>query len=296
MINFRGFKFLLSGGIKFLMARKFLISLMILALLANFAYAADSETDPAKKVVARVASQDITELEVMMFLQPFGQQAMMLWGSEQGRKMIIDDVISMRLYSLEGESKKLDQTAEFKSALENTRRAMLAQSAMRDIIKDINVTDEEAKKFYDEHPDMFMQQERVHARHILVKPESEDAAVKIIADLKAGSSFDVLAKEYSIDPGSKINGGDLGEFPRGVMVPEFEEAAFALKNPGDISEPVKSQFGWHIIKLEEKIPESPSPFEQVKPQIVQELQNQKTQELLKDHAEELEKVYKVERF
>ena len=231
-----------------------------------------------------------------MFLQPFGQQAMMLWGSEQGRKMIIDDVISMRLYALEGESKKLDEAPEFKAAIENTRRAMLAQSAMRELIKDINVTDEETRKFYEDNTAMFMQQERIHARHILVKPESEDTAVKIIEYLKAGTSFDVLAEEYSIDPGSKINGGDLGEFPRGVMVPEFEEAAFALKNPGDISEPVKSQFGWHIIKLEEKIPEAPAPFEQVKQQIIQEIQNQKTQELLKTHAEELEKVYKVERF
>ena len=286
-----------------MMTRKFFRSFMIfmiIALLANFAYAADSgsysENNPAQKVVARVASQDITELEVMMFLQPFGQQAMMLWGSEQGRKMIIDDVISMRLYALEGESKKLDEAPEFKAAIENTRRAMLAQSAMRELIKDINVTDEETRKFYEDNTAMFMQQERIHARHILVKPESEDTAVKIIEYLKAGISFDVLAEEYSIDPGSKINGGDLGEFPRGVMVPEFEEAAFALKNPGDISEPVKSQFGWHIIKLEEKIPEAPAPFEQVKQQIIQEIQNQKTQELLKTHAEELEKVYKVERF
>ena len=278
------------------MTRKIFISLMIIALLANFAYGADVNNDPAKKIVARVASQDITELEVMLFLQPFGQQAMMLYQSEQGRKMVIDDVISMRLYALEGESNKLDQTPEFKAALENTRRAMLAQSAMREMIKDLNVTDDEAKKFYDSNTSMFMQPERVHASHILVKPESEDVIAAIQADLKAGVSFDVLAKKYSIDPGSAANGGDLGEFPRGVMVPEFEEAVFSLKNPGDISEPVKSQFGWHIIKLEAKIPESAAPFEQVKPQIMQELQNQKTQELLKTHAEELEKVYKVERF
>ena len=280
------------------MARKIFLSLVITALLANFAYGADVNVnnDPAKKVVARVASQDITELEVMLFLQPFGQQAMMLYQSEQGRKMIIDDVISMRLYALEGESKKLDEAPEFKAALENTRRAMLAQSAMREMIKDSKVTDDDAKKFYDSNASMFTQPERIHARHILVKPESEDVTAQIISELKAGVSFDVLARKYSIDPGSASRGGDLGEFPKGVMVPEFEEAAFALKNPGDISQPVKSQFGWHIIKLEAKIPASAAPFEQVKPQIMQELQNQKTQELLKTHSDELEKVYKVERF
>ncbi|MBQ2615645.1 MAG: peptidyl-prolyl cis-trans isomerase, partial [Synergistaceae bacterium] len=114
--------------------------------------------------------------------------------------------------------------------------------------------------------------------------------------LKAGKSFDAVAKEYSIDPGSAINGGDLGEFPRGMMVPEFEKAAFELKNPGDVSEPVKTQFGWHIIKLEERIPESPMPFEQVKSRLLQELQEQKTQTVLQEKAKALEEKYKVERF
>ena len=286
------------------MTRKIFTALMITALLANFAFGADVNVnnvndvnnDSSNKIVARVASQDITESDVMMFIQPFGQQAMMLYHSEQGRKMIIDDVISMRLFAIEAENKKLDQTPEFKAALENTRRAMLAQSAMREAIKDLKVTDDEAKKFYDSNTSMFMQPERVHASHILVKPESEDILLVIQSELKAGVSFDSLAKKYSIDPGSAANGGDLGEFPRGVMVPEFEEAVFALKNPGDISDPVKSQFGWHIIKLEAKIPESAAPFERVKPQIMQELQSQKTQELLKARSEELEKVYKVERF
>ncbi|MBQ7578365.1 MAG: peptidylprolyl isomerase [Synergistaceae bacterium] len=167
---------------------------------------------------------------------------------------------------------------------------------MRELLKGITVSDDEAQKFYDDNKNSFMQPEKVHARHILISGDADELAAKIIADLKAGASFDVLAKEYSLDPGSKANGGDLGEFPRGVMVPDFEKAAFALKNPGDISEPVKSQFGLHIIKLEAKIPAAPTPFEQVKPRIMQELREKKTQELLKARSEELEKIYKVERF
>ncbi|MBQ7561482.1 MAG: peptidylprolyl isomerase [Synergistaceae bacterium] len=167
---------------------------------------------------------------------------------------------------------------------------------MREILKDVKVDESEAQKFYDENKQSFMQPEKVHARHILISGDADELAQKIIADLKAGASFDVLAREYSQDPGSKNNGGDLGEFPRGVMVADFEKAAFALKNPGDISEPVKSQFGIHIIKLEERIPESPAPFVQVKDRIMQELREKKTQELLKARSEELEKIYKVERF
>ena len=273
------------------MSKKFFAGFIITLIFASCAFAADLD-----KVVARVNSQDITEREVLLFLQPFGQQALMLYQSPQGRKMVLDDVISLRLFSLEGEKAKLDQTQEFKDAIESTRRAMLAQAAMRELLKDIKVDESEAKKFYDENKQSFMQPERVHAKHILISGDADELAAKIISDLKAGASFDVLAREYSQDPGSKNNGGDLGEFPHGIMVPEFDKAAFSLEKPGDISEPVKTQFGIHIIKLEEKFPESPAPFEQVKDRIIQELREQKTQEILKARSEELEKIYKVERF
>ena len=276
------------GGI-FSMKQKFFTALILVAAFSSFAFGAEAD-----KVVARVASQDITESEVLEFIKPFGQQAMMLYGSEDGRKMIINDVISMRLFALHAEETKMDETPEFKASLENAKRAMLAQAAMRDLIKDLVISDDDAQKFYDENPKLFVQPERVHARHILVS--GDETLEKVKAELKAGKSFDVVAKEFSIDPGSAVKGGDLGEFPKGVMVKEFEEAAFALKNPGDVSEPVKTQFGWHIIKLEEHIAESSMPFEQVKPQILQELREQKTQETLEAKSKELEEKYKVERF
>lgn len=271
------------------MKQKFFTALILVAAFSSFAFGAEAD-----KVVARVASQDITESEVLEFIKPFGQQAMMLYGSEDGRKMIINDVISMRLFALHAEETKMDETPEFKASLENAKRAMLAQAAMRDLIKDLVISDDDAQKFYDENPKLFVQPERVHARHILVS--GDETLEKVKAELKAGKSFDVVAKEFSIDPGSAVKGGDLGEFPKGVMVKEFEEAAFALKNPGDVSEPVKTQFGWHIIKLEEHIAESSMPFEQVKPQILQELREQKTQETLEAKSKELEEKYKVERF
>ena len=270
------------------MSKKFSAALILVLAFSFCAYGADSNS-----VVARIGSEDITEAEVLEFIQPFGQQAIMLYGSEQGRKMIIDDVISMRLYALDAEASKLDQTPEFQAQLLSAKRAMLAQAAMRETIKNLTVTDEEAKKFYDENPAMFKQPERIRARHILVSGDEELA--KVQDELKAGKSFDVVAKEFSRDPGSAANGGDLGEFPRGMMVPEFEKAAFDLKNPGDVSAPVKTQFGWHIIKLEQRIPESVIPFEQIKDRLIQELKDQKTQKVLQDKAKELEEKYKVER-
>ena len=269
--------------------RRLITAIMLVAVLSMPAYAADLD-----KVLARVGSSDITERDALEFIQPFGQQAAMFYATEQGRKTVVDDLISMRLYTLDGEAQKLDETPEFQAQLASARRAMLAQAAMRKVIDGLTVSDDEARKFYDDNPAMFVQPERIRARHILV---SDDVSVaKVVYELKAGTSFDELAKKYSLDPGSAANGGDLGEFPRGVMVPEFEKAAFELKAPGDVSEPVKTQFGWHIIKLEERIPESAMPFEQVKARIIQELREHKTQDVLQDRAKELEKVYKVERF
>lgn len=273
-----------------MLTRKIFTAFILTLALSAVACGADS----GDKVLARVGSDDITEAEVLEFIQPFGQQAVMLYASSEGRKMILDDVISMRLYALDAEDSKLDQTPEVQSQLRGARRAILAQAAMRNAIRDLTVSDDEARKFYDDNPAMFKNPERVHARHILVS--GDEALAKVQDELKAGKSFDVVAKEYSIDPGSAANGGDLGEFPRGMMVPEFEKAAFELVNPGDVSEPVKTQFGWHIIKLEEHIPESTIPFEQVKARVIQELRDQKTQATLQDRAKMLEEKYKVERF
>ncbi len=271
------------------MAKKFMTAIILVTLLSGFAYAAEPD-----KVLARVDSEDITEREVLAFIQPFGQQAMMLYNSEKGKKMIIEDMISMRLFALDAEAQKLDETPEVAEQIASARMIILAQAARMKAAEGLTVSDDEVKKFYDDNPKMFVQPERVHARHILVS--GDENLAKVQAALKAGVSFDAVAKEHSIDPGSAQNGGDLGEFPRGVMVPEFEKAAFALEKSGDVSEPVKTQFGWHIIKLEDRIPETVIPFEQVKTQILQNLRDEKVQKALQDRAKEIEKLHKVERF
>ena len=201
-----------------------------------------------------------------------GPQGAMMYDNPQGRKAVLDELVSMHLFALKGAEEKLDQTPEFKTAVETFRNQSLARAAIDASLKDVTVSDEEAKKFYDEHPDQFTQPERVHVRHVLISDDvtSADAIAKIQADLKAGVSFDEVAKSRSLCP-SAAQGGDLGEVSKGQMVPEFEAAAFALKNPGDLSEPVKTQFGWHIIRLENQTPSSIEPFDTVKPQLVQYL-------------------------
>lgn len=252
------------------------------------------KTDP-EKVLAKVADREIREKDIDQVIRMMGPQGAMMYDNPQGRKAVLDELVSMHLFALKGAEEKLDQTPEFKAALETFRNQSLARAAIDASLKDVTASDEDAKKFYDEHPDQFTQPERVHVRHILISDDvtSADAIAKVQADLRAGASFDEVAKSRSLCP-SAAQGGDLGEVSKGQMVPEFEAAAFALKNPGDLSEPVKTRFGWHIIRLEGRTPSSLEPFDNVKPQLLQYLTNEKKNEAFKNAVEGLKKTYKVE--
>lgn len=284
-------------------AKKSALGLALVVLMgAGLAWAAQTQpetkdapkADP-EKVLAKVADREIREKDIDQVIRMMGPQGAMMYDNPQGRRAVLDELVSMHLFALKGAEEKLDQTPEFKAALETFRNQSLARAAIDASLKDVTVSDEEAKKFYDEHPDQFTQPERVHVRHVLISDDvtSADAIAKIQADLKAGVSFDEVAKSRSLCP-SAAQGGDLGEVSKGQMVPEFEAAAFALKNPGDLSEPVKTQFGWHIIRLEGRTPSSVEPFDTVKPQLVQYLTNEKKGEAFKNAVEGLKKTYKVE--
>ena len=252
------------------------------------------KADP-ERVLAKVADREIREKDVDQVIRMMGPQGAMMYDNPQGRRAVLDELVSMHLFALRGAEEKLDQTPEFKAALETFRNQSLARAAIDASLKDVTASDEDAKKFYDEHPDQFTQPERVHVRHILISDDvtSADAIAKVQADLRAGASFDEVAKSRSLCP-SAAQGGDLGEVSKGQMVPEFEAAAFALKNPGDLSEPVKTRFGWHIIRLEGRTPSSLEPFDNVKPQLLQYLTNEKKNEAFKNAVEGLKKTYKVE--
>lgn len=164
------------------------------------------------------------------------------------------------------------------------------------------VTDEEAKKFYDDNKDKFRREEAVRASHILVgadqnataadKKKAKEKAESLLKQLKGGADFAELAKKESSCP-SSAQGGDLGFFGKGQMVPEFEKAAFGLK-PGEVSDVVETQFGYHIIKVAEKKDAETVPFEEAKERIEQFLSQQKVQQGVSDYVEELRKKGKVE--
>jgi peptidyl-prolyl cis-trans isomerase C len=168
----------------------------------------------------------------------------------------------MKIVSKEAEDKKIADRDDFKTRLAFARNRLLMDNLLA-VEGKAATTDENMKKVYEEAAKQISGEQEVHARHILV--ETEDQAKKIEGDLKKGADFAELAKKESKDPGAS-DGGDLGFFTKDQMVPEFSAAAFALE-PGKISDPVKTQFGWHIIKVEEKRTRKAPDFEQVKPQI-----------------------------
>ncbi len=141
------------------------------------------------------------------------------------------------------------------------------------------MSDALAKGIYDDKVKMIPPEEEVDARHVLV--ESEAKANEVFEKIGKGEDFAALAEQYSNDPGSKADGGKLGYFAKGQMVKEFEVAAFALKK-GEVSKPVQSKFGWHIIKVEDRRTKSLPTFEEVKPQIVMSIVQQKGQQTAKD--------------
>ncbi|EJG1617731.1 peptidylprolyl isomerase [Vibrio parahaemolyticus] len=156
--------------------------------------------------------------------------------------------------------------------------------------KQIQVTDEDVKKYYDEHLDKYSSEEQRRVAHILVEGDDEAKAQAILDELNSGADFAAVAQEKSDDFGSAENGGDLGWTERDVMDPAFEEAAFALKNPGDMSGLVKSDFGYHIIKLEELKDAVAKPFDEVAAEIKQELVDQKAVDQFYELQNELERV------
>lgn len=198
--------------------------------------------------------------------------------SPELRKAVIDNLAMQMLVSAEAVKKGIDKQPDTKRQLELVRQSILANAFVADYLKNTPVTDDMLKAEYDR---VVAQAGQYKARHILVKDEAE--AKDIIAQLKKDVTvFESLAKEKSMDPGSKANGGDLGWFDARGMVPEFATAVAKLEKGKFTEEPVKSQFGYHVILLEDTKKMTPPPFETVKEQIKQQVQRQNLTKMFDD--------------
>jgi peptidyl-prolyl cis-trans isomerase C len=201
---------------------------------------------------------------------------------------LVDTVIDMKLSAADARKKQLHETEDFKVLMSRIEDQMLQRSVLQAEI-DSALTEEAIKKRYDAMVADVGSSAEVHARHILVK--TEDEAKAIIKNLHDGADFEATAKEKSTGP-SGPNGGDLGFFGKGQMVPEFEKAAFALEKGKITDTPVKTQFGWHIIKVEDRRKSEPPSFDSIK----EKLRTEISQEAGTKYVSGLRKEAKIERF
>ena len=240
-----------------------------------------------KEVLAVVAGEEITQEQFDLFAQGLPREQQGYLSNPQFKAQVLEQLIALFLYAKKGEELKLEETEEFKNIMTNAKRDILAQMAMREVLKDVEVSEEELKTFYDENQAHYEKAPTVSAKHILVA--DEDKCKEILAEIEGGKTFELAAQAYSTCPSGQ-RGGDLGEFGKGQMVPEFEQAAFEAEI-GQVVGPVKTQFGFHLIKVEKKNEGTVSPFEEVKESIRKTLVQQKQGQLYGKTIDELKVKY-----
>lgn len=266
----------------------------VLVLIMIFALFSCAKQDNAQKsgYLAKVGNTKITQADLDKLYQSLPDYAQQIYQGEQGKAKILEELINKEILFQEAVKKGMDRNPDFIKVMEEYKKVSLAQELLeKEIISAAEVSEKDAKDFYDKNKSQFSSISQLKASHILVK--TEDEANKVLARLEKGEKFEKIAKAVSIDKESAVNGGDLGFFSKGDMVPEFERAVSTLKK-GDISVPVKTKFGYHIIMLT-GIKEGPViEYDKVKEIIIQKLSGDKQKEVFENYMTELRKKHKVE--
>ncbi|MDG4880914.1 peptidylprolyl isomerase [Mesorhizobium sp. WSM4884] len=225
---------------------------------------AAAPVDP-NAIVATINGEKLTEADLALAEGELSQQFQQL-PPEQRRAAALSAAIEIRVMAKKAVDSGLDKDADFQRRMAFLQqRALHGEVVEKEVVN--KVTDAEVRARYDQEIANTPPVNEIHARHILVKTKEEAEA--IIKQLDGGADFQKLANEHTSDPSGKSNGGDLGWFGPGQMVPEFDKAAFALDVGKYSKEPVKSQFGWHVIKVEDKRAKQPPAFDDVKDQAKQ---------------------------
>ncbi len=263
--------------------------MMSLLLLPLTLFSADED------VLAELGDMKITsdDLEAAISLYPEIHRKR-LNTDFASRKRILQDLVMNTILSKQAKESGFDKNEEIQKQLEYVKNTFIAKKYMDDILfKGVEIDDIAAKSYYENNKKNFTMPERVRAKHILIKvrkdaskDEIDEKKTKIkglLEKIKGGEKFEDLARKFSEDVKTKMKGGDLGFFPKGRMAPEFDKAVFSL-NKGEVSDPVKTKFGFHIIKVEDKKPASIIPFDKIKQRVkskaLRERKEKKTSEFM----------------
>lgn len=243
-----------------------------------------------KKVLAKVNGVEITETNIQNAISRFPKERQGYLLSDEGKQQLLNQLVTFELYYNYAKEIEIEKSEKFGKALEIIKRETLTQIAIDKVLSEVEISDKEAEDYYETNKNSFVTGETIEAKHILV--DSEEKAKGIVEKIKKGMSFADAATEYSSCP-SKAQGGNLGKFTKGQMVPEFEKVAFELE-VGVLSEPVKTQFGYHLIEVESKEEAKTRSFDEVKDMIKSNLIQQKQNNKYMTFTEELKKKYSVE--
>lgn len=243
------------------------------------------------KTLANVGGFPITDTDVDNFLMGLGQRGAS-YNNPEGRKIILTQLINNKLLLLDAKRNLFEAEPEYRERLNLLKDQLLTSYASEKVIRAINVSDTDTENYYNEHKSELVGEETVSASHILV--DSEELALEILKKIESGElSFADAAKEYSSCP-SKENGGSLGEFGRGQMVPEFDSKVFEM-TPGEITkEPVKTQFGYHLIKLDAKSEAREIPYAEIKDRLKDVVLQEKQKKAYDSKINQLKILYPVD--
>ena len=246
---------------------------------------AKADTAPGE-VVATYQGRQLTTDQVRQEMERLPAPSRAYVTAPERKRQFVENLILNDLLFDEGKKSGYDRDPEIERQVSDLRKRLVVQRVMRQYQTPPEVTDDQARAYYDENPTLYSTTQ-IHASHILVK--DEDTAKQILAELKEHpEKFADIAKEKSTDTGSAQKGGDLGTFGQGRMVPEFERVAFALQ-PGQLSDVVKTQYGYHIIMVSERKEGERKPFDSVKEQIKATLRNKQLQDQMQGHFDALKR-------
>ncbi|BCS51721.1 peptidylprolyl isomerase [Geobacter sp. SVR] len=273
-------------------AKCFAVALSAVALFGCQGGSTGSSSEAKKegKVLAEVNGATITTGDFSRELKNLPEYLKAMADTPQGRKEMLDTMVIRELILQQATKDGVDKSPEIEEKLQDLKKRLIVEAFLKKKVEsESQISDADLKKFYDQNLDKFKTGEQVRASHILVKTEKE--AKDILAQIKAGGNFEELAKKNSVDS-SSAKGGDLGWFGKGTMVPAFEKTVLGLKE-GQVSDVVKTDFGYHIIKLTGKRPAGTRPFEEVKDQIKAAILPSKQQEIFQKIKEDLKKNAKI---
>ena len=246
---------------------------------------------PTARVLAQVNGKAITEEDVTRFIMAMGRNGQ-AYNNPQGRAAVLEQLIAQRLFLLDAQRNLYEREQAFKDQLAAVKEQLLMEYAISKCVESVRLTEEEVRAYYDSHKEEMTEGETVNASHILV--DSEEKATELLAAINAGEiSFEDAARDNSSCP-SSAQGGNLGDFGRGQMVPEFDTACFEMEE-GEVRGPVKTQFGYHLIRLNKKNAAEALSYNDVRAQLYEQLTREKQQAAYQSKINQLKIMYPVDR-